>query len=434
MADLTNFEKMTISLQSMTLADSYAIDRLTDTALGASFSGTLYGWPWGCTITKRTSALQRYKLTGDYDVSVALKNYIGFPLRLTGAGEIMDHVAGELGKSASLSFDDFSVRPFDSQATLMSCIGSLFSWTSQIPNIMVNVFLRGDSLHVLQRGKESSSYELVQCGPPAVSEEIMFTLMNQSSTVVTSIAGDNLSVEVNDPGSAAHFFSGTLGFGDASVSYTNGLVVHEVYTGTGGVVTTTYQWSAVFPPAVVTHKVVAVTGGSTTTTNYQYSAPWGVAYLVRESETVEDKDYKVIKTSIKRFTDVGNDSFKCDVEENGVLVSSQIVKGSPVQLSGPGANKKYITSSARVSVTSRVPVGGSNFPVTDAGSLNRIADNLLWLDDKTQQTVRVTCYDSHVCDFTETIIFAGSTFYLNSNVVNVTPQKVWQDLELVRWF
>ena len=426
MADLTKFNQMTISLKSANLGDSYAVDRLLETALGSSFSGSLWGWPWGFTVSRRAYGAKRYALTGDYDVKDLLKKYIAFGSAMTGASSIMGNIAAGLSKTAVINIDDFSIRPISVQSTVMGAIGSLFSWTSQIPHQLVNVFLRGGNLHVLQRGKEASSYTLQKYGPPTITEEIVDTLMDDS-LIEPVIIGEDSDEETS-------YYSGVKGFGDVSVSYSNGLVVSESYTGQEGTVSTSYLWSAPYPPSVLSRKTVTYSGGKTITTDYDYSAPWGVVYLCQETEVKKDSQGVTTNTLVKRFSDVGNDSYKCDIEENGKLKSSQIVKGTPVQAASPLASKKYTTSQRKITVMSRQPIGGASFPVTDQTTLNRIAAQLEWLDGKTQQTVQVACYDQHVCDFTETVNFMGQTFYLDANAIHVTPQKIWQELTLVRWF
>ena len=184
----------------------------------------------------------------------------------------------------------------------------------------------------------------------------------------------------------------------------------------------------------IDHLAETALGASFSGTDYNYSAPWGISYLCKESEEEKDAEGAVKKTSVKRFTDVGNDSYKCDIEENGKLVSSQIVKGTSVQTASPMASKKYSTHQRIATVMSRIPTGGSSFPVTDQTGLDRIGASIEWLDGKTQQTVSVACYDEHICDFSETISYMGQTYYLNRNTINITPQKIWQELELVRWF
>lgn len=445
MADLTNFESMTIDLKARTLADACTIQTLTDAPIGTAYTGTVAGWAWGCTVRSRQSVAGRYQLTGDYDVSELLKQYITFDTSLTSAADIISHVASQLGKTPAIEIDDFDINTLNSQTALMDCVSSLFSWTAAVPHRSINVFLRSGTLYAIQRGKEISNYSLVKTGTPTFTETLVDTLMD-TSVNSPAITGD--STTSTDSGSSG-FFSGTISFGNSSVTYAGGLCVHSVVTDADGSVTTTaYVYSS---NRYLISETVTVTGagaGSTATT-YSYGTYEGQAYMTQKLVSVRDGTGTEKTRTESAYYPLGFNFYGLQEVQytvstkDGTATSKRKTSRSSISEGRPGGQASpYTISRAATSSTStpsvgiaRNPIAESHIPVTDTATLQRYADGLTYLDGKTQVSCQVDCYDQHVCDFTELIQYAGESWYLESNRVTLSAQAAGnkQTLDLVRW-
>jgi folylpolyglutamate synthase/dihydropteroate synthase len=61
---------------------------------------------------------------------------------------------------------------------------------------------------------------------------------------------------------------------------------------------------------------------------------------------------------------------------------------------------------------------------------------IMWLDRKTEESVKVDLYDyPHLIDFNDRIVFEGNTYYLRSNTFTMNERIInRQSLEFVRWY
>lgn len=463
--ELANFERLTISLRSGTLADAYSIDHLTDAALGTAYSGSLYGWPWGCTVRSKTHAHagRRTQLVGDYDISETLKRYITFSTAATQAGAIMDVLAAQLGKTAAVSIDSHGVRRMSEQTTVMQVLSSLFGWTSAIPHQFVNVFLRGSVLHVMQRGKESSSYALQAYNIISQSEKTIDTLMTESLWDPKIIG---------DPDGT--YFSGTVTWQGASVTYVDGYVTQVV----AGSTVTTFGYSSddqTDPDSddrYIVEKSETGEGHFPYNTVYSYASHKGSLYLAEESQTeyLNAADYQPwyagvwLPLSVKSTTYIplGNGfyAYRNVTQQNAFHASYY---GSGFGAPGWYPTEGYTTgwTAGPATVTNSIsegrpggkatprerggeentptvgilynPIAANHIPVTDTTTLQRYADGLAWLDGKTEYALRVECYDAHVVDFDQTVTVAGHTWHLDANQITIDGKGIRQALDLVRW-
>ena len=71
----------------------------------------------------------------------------------------MQKIANVLGCNLVMCSDDYisTCSLNDSGATYQSIITELCGWTSKLPNMFINAFLRGNTLYVIQRGHEPNS-------------------------------------------------------------------------------------------------------------------------------------------------------------------------------------------------------------------------------------------------------------------------------------
>lgn len=440
---MTPFEKLTIDLSPGSLADKYTVDHLTNAPIGTAFAGLLYGWPWGLTVRGRNNTVNgRYQLTGDYDVSELLKQYLSFSTSLTSASAIMGAVATQIGKTLSVSIDDHSVNSLTNETTLQDVVSGLFDWTAAVPHRYVNVFLRGSVLHVLQRGKESSVYTPVKYEIDNDNDVLVDTLMDTSLNS-PKITGDSITYET---GGSSVYMSGTFQFGNASVTFANGLNVQTVEDADDGTTTTTNSFDA--NRYIMSKTVTAVSGANTneTTTTYSYGTYQGLPYM-SSCVDVSKKNGDTKQKTETNYAPLGFDFYGQHqatyryVTVDGVQTwkrtsdTSSVSEGRPGGQASPYTISKEATSSTSTPSVSiaRNPISSSHVPATDTATLQRYATGLEWLDGKTKRTVRLRCWDEHVIDYTERVSLMGLEWYLNDNQITVSGTKIEQSVELVRW-
>ena len=78
-----------------------------------------------------------------------------------------------------------------------------------------------------------------------------------------------------------------------------------------------------------------------------------------------------------------------------------------------------------------------------ADYLRALTREIEWLKRKTQETVTVEIRArirsgvpdiDHIVDFTERIRFEGNEYFLQSNMVELTPRLLRQTIKMVRWY
>lgn len=436
----TNAEKMTISLRSQTLADSITLDHLTDAALGTKYSGTHYAWPWGCTVTRKTAQGKRYALTGDYDIAAALRQYVTMAAGTYDAENCMVALASQLDKTLSISIDNHYINFPGSEVTIMDTLSNLFGWTSAVPHRMVNVFLRGSTLHCLQRGKEASTYTPVKFNVLSQSQSRVDTLMD------TAIGTPKITGEAWTDETEAHstLYSGTFTFGNASVTFSNGLCTEVVEVNGATTTTTTNTYGSGY----ITSTDVVVSGDKNerTYTEYTYGTFENLPY--KSGEITLGYKNSVLKSKSETnyfplglgFYGQSNTSYSAKVVD-GSDVFTRTSASSSVSEGRPGgkasqfqiqraATSHTVTPSVTIATN---PIAPAQIPVTDVVTLQAYADGLTWLDGKTEYRMQINCYDAHIIDFVEKISVAGSTWYLDANTIVVGKAGTVQTCELVRW-
>lgn len=457
-SDLSNIVSLSIGLQNQTLADSYQIDTLLDAPLGKVYAGTLFGWPWECTLQSKQfdPASKRWSMRGDYDVADTLKKYIEFDRSARAASSVLAALAGQLGKTLVNLTDDHGVRRMSEQAAVMQVLSSLYGWTAAAPNIMTNVFLRGDTLYAVQRGKESASYTPVKYNITGVSQQKLDTLMN-SGKWSPQIIGD----------SVGEYTNGTIGFNGCSITYEDGYVTQTIDA--DGVVTN-YGWGSDEPDDPDVQKYLAWKSVSTPTfpavTEYRYGVWKGEKYLAAEITTIAGKaswtvsgqttytPELVFYRKIINHAPIGNGFYSSWGSETNNSWSFSLIGSKPIYI----LNESVTTElKAQVSegrpggaVTPReqsaedttpkidvahIPFASSHIPVTDETTLTRYYNALAALDGKTEYKMTIDCYDEHIIDYTETIVIDGVTWYLDGNSILLSGDKPYrkQTVQLVRW-
>ena len=154
------------------------------------------------------------------------------------ATEIMRNIATALGVAADVRIDDFTPYNLsgDQKITYVDLLNTLFSWTSRLPQRQINVFIRDDVLHVIQRGKEDSVFDISDLphSRPNINKKLIRSLWSspKGEDGESSKSGyfendptiEYLYDEVQEP------FSGTISFYDVDETDSTGCSTTLVFS------------------------------------------------------------------------------------------------------------------------------------------------------------------------------------------------------------
>lgn len=342
-------------------------------------------------------------------------------------------IAVKLGKNVSLHFTDFistmstEVKSGTNYAGLLQ---ELFGWTSRLPHMMINCYLRGNTIYVVQRGQEQNTV----------------TLDGQKLTVHTVNKKLVRTTWGSDPWSKTEvkpYFN----------DWTEG--VKEPLPDEGGESGTEYNDEGLIEETTVQH------GDETVVTHYYYETlENGQKFLYQEVATTYNNGSKVDEVTTYHDPVRDTQSHVYSVDSDGVLggvVTSsnnddrrtpwQNAKSSfqgGILVSDMDGNryllKELIYHSDKGEMARRTINGVSlidtSFPVEGESVLQALTNQIMWLDRRTEETVTVEVYDyPHLIDFNDKIVFGGNTYHLRSNTATISERIVnRQSLEFVRWY
>lgn len=351
--------------------------------------------------------------------------------------------------------------------TYQSIISTLFGWSSSIPHMMINVFMRAkdNTLYVVQRGHELSVIDIndTKHTRPHIKKELERTAWSLGK----------------DSNSSSSTHSGGLGgYGRSVFSFpidnNGGVATYEETSNDDG--TGTGQ-------ALLTYEET-----EDSVTSYMYDSDGEGGYLLRLKRTINKKDYTKTETSylynkvnggwvltcekettyspgdivqsVRKTTHIpiGNGGVSTHVYEGERgymrLVSSSVSEGT-------GASNKYRSSGESYALTNSInkeetwdsgltglPVSSSGdvsnydqlidffkVPTDDKDVLLKYTKAVMWLNRKVRETVEMDIYEyDHVVDFTERVRFRGNEYYLSSNKISQTTRELKQTVTLVRWY
>jgi hypothetical protein len=452
-SSLTGHTSLSVTLAAKSLTDRFTLVTRQPAVLDQLFTGYLKDFNYVFKAKTVSVTGGSKTVTGVYDIDDLLTKPLALSTYNKTAENIMTIIAELVGRDLNVNIDNYDVSMANgTKPTYKDVVSNLFGWSDKIPIRQINVFIRGGVINVLQRGKETETVEIVSYGEDfTVNTERLKTLEDETDTnglpVTGNIVGSSQSND-DDWFDVGVLKNGTESFGDMTVSYTNGLVVHELHTlEDGGTIETSYTYSASKPPCYLSSKTVASDTNRSTTEYFRFAD--GSA---REEETAQIwsinssgsygwvSDYR--KTT--RYHDMGQGRYAVKVEINGQPVSDTETQGSPYQevtayqVASYSVNKNSGNTSsilppvASLPARSRVDLG--NLPVADKETLEAIAADLVWLDGKIQETVSLTVLDESILDYTKRVVWRGNEYYLNSNTVTQEPELFSQKVELIRWY
>ena len=359
-------------------------------------------------------------------------------------------IAAALGLRLHRLTDDFTPsQNFEgSGMTYHDFISALFGWTAKLPQRQINVFIRGDTLHVIQRGMEESVVDITNWphAQPTIERKLLRSVWHSSHNDSTGAHNEKDTVPVP--------FTGTISFKEISRAYSNGFLVRE--TNENGY--STYSYDGEYLAEKRTHNV----DGSTSRTDYSYASTGRDVYLFKErertTEAVNDgkkhTEYDWEDWSREKGTErvtyhapLGYGWYATTVYVDGVLEGSSLSQGKPGgKASQFTVEQSNLSLGAHYASDDTLPYSSlidTEFPVVGAEYLQTLTREIEWLNRKTQETVTLEIRAriqngvpdiDHIVDFTERIRFEGHEYFLQSNTVELTPRLLRQTIKMVRWY
>lgn len=355
-------------------------------------------------------------------------------------------IAGILGKTPMLYFHDF-VSTVDTESggtTYQDLISSIFGWTSRIPTMMINVFLRDDKLFVIERGEEPNTIDLTNTKHtiPIVEQSLMRTAWGAkpwSKTETRERPGWRTYYDpIYDTGSSGGNSGSSSSGGSSKAS-------GYEYADDGLVTQSTKE-----------------EGDTKIVTDYDYTTIGKKKYLAVETTTVyENGEVVDQKKTTHKYLGQGqthSESYGEDGDYLGGVVNASRGndKNTPYEKSQQHAywgnmgyeydedgNKRYIEGYTVTKdviheerTVSGITLFDTSFPVHGDKNLAELTAKIIWLNRRTQERISMNIYDyPHLIDFTDRIIFEGNEYYLESNKAITTPRIInRQEVSFVRWF
>lgn len=440
---LSDITSLSLTISAKSLSDTFAVECFDPAAaVGYRIGGSIKDFVYSFVVDELSATGERKSITGAYDIDDLLNKDVAYKVsKPVTAQKVISAIAAALGKTAVIAIDDFYPADLSfaysytdatayNQGTAREVISRLFGWTDRVPQRLVNVYLRGDKLHVLQRGKEAGAVAVQRYGVPTITQKRIRTLLSSTDTDGQTIIGTLTGG--SDYSTSQTYYTGTKQYGDASVTYVNGLVVSEVQGGR----TTTYTYSASSPPARLIKKQTVSTAEKVIT-NYYYTGD----DLVREEESIysiNDGQEKLETVKITRYVPLGQGHWGVSVEVDGKIASTSVIRGNPGGLASPFAIETYSADTTVRAPKTRTLrgryIGDVYIPMLDDATLDAVAAAIEWLDGRIEERVTVDVYDDHIFDLDKRVVFAGAEYYLERNVITQTPRRFVQRLELVRWY
>ena len=439
-----------VTLGELTLSDMIQLETVQPLSIGASVEGRVMDYAFRFLVeeTSQRSIVQSVK--GTYSRDVLLYTPIHIYVERANVSRYVAEIAAALGLRLHRLTDDFTPsQNFEgSGMTYHDFISALFGWTAKLPQRQINVFIRGDTLHIIQRGMEESVVDITNWPhvQPIIERKLLRSVWHSSHNDSTGAH--------NEEDTAPIPFTGTISFKEISRTYSNGFLVRE--TNENGY--STYSYDREYLAEKRTHNV----DGSTSRTDYAYASTGRDVYLFKEwertTEAVNDgkkhTEYDWEDWSREKGTErityhapLGYGWYATTVYVDGVLEGSSLSQGKPGgKASQFTVEQSNLSLGAHYASDDTLPYSSlidTEFPVVGADYFQTLTRAIEWLNRKTQETITVEIRAriqngvpdiDHIVDFTERIRFEGHEYFLQSNTVELTPRLLRQTIKMVRWY
>ena len=451
---MANNKSINMTIAGKSLSDQFTLQTYDAAEIDQIFTVAIKDFKYTFKGAEISNSNNLNSITGLYDIDDILNkgihNLFNPPIKAIDVRAIntMQALAGVLGKTLNINITDFYPADFPTTTTGKELISALFGWTDKIPQRQVNVFIRGTAINVLERGKESGIVEITKYANVTINRKKIRTLQDPLDVAGIEITGALVGKPPQqDAPTSSNYISGIFTNGDTSITYVNGLVTKESHTVKGVEEITTYAYSSSMPPAYLTSKktITPTIAGMPPVTTY---GSINVVYSYNNEKLVKEVEehYKGDTLDMKRITrhyPIGQGMWGTSVEDDDITTYGGISQGAP---GGKASAYSIAKESANPSTPERnqePPIyilPGKPYtrylgtmPVTDLASVTRIANDIIWLDKKTEIRVTLDAYADAIFDLSKRILWQSDEYFLESNNVTVDPGKTLQRVELIRW-
>ncbi|EFR41171.1 hypothetical protein HMPREF9162_1692 [Selenomonas sp. oral taxon 137 str. F0430] len=439
-----------VTLGELSLSDNIQLETVNPLSIGANVQGRVMDYDFRFLVEETSQRGIVQSVKGTYSKDTLLYTPIHIYVERAKVSRYAAEIASALGLQLHRLTDDFTPsQNFEgSGMTYHDFISSLFGWTAKLPQRQINVFIRGDTLHIIQRGMEESVIDITNWphAQPTVERKLLRSVWHSSHNDSTGAHNEEDTSPVP--------FTGTISFKEISRTYSNGFLVRE--TNENGY--STYSYDGEYLAEKRTHN----TDGSTSRTDYAYASTGRDVYLFKEwertTEAVNDgkkhneydwEDWNREKGTerITYHAPLGYGWYATTVYVDGVLEGSSLSQGKPggkaSQFTVEQSNLSLGASYASDDALPYSSLIDTEFPVVGTDYLRALTREIEWLNRKTQETVTVEIRAriqngvpdiDHIVDFTERIRFEGHEYFLQSNTVELTPRLLRQTIKMVRWY
>ena len=439
-----------VTLGELTLSDTIQLETVRPLSIDACVEGRVLDYAFRFLVEETSQRGIMQSVKGTYSKDTLLYTPIHIYVERAKVSRYAAEIAAALGLKLHRLTDDFTPsQNFEgSGMTYHDFISALFGWTAKLPQRQINVFIRGDTLHIIQRGMEESVIDITNWphAQPTIERKLVRSVWHSSHNDSSGAHNEEDTVPVP--------FSGTISFKEISRTYSNGFLVRE--TNENGY--STYSYDGEYLAEKRTHNV----DGSTSRTDYAYASTGRDVYLFKEwertTEPVNDgkkhTEYDWEDWSREKGTErityhapLGYGWYATTVYVDGVLEGSSLSQGKPGgKASQFTVEQSNLSLGAHYASDDTLPYSSlidTEFPVVGAEYLRMLTREIEWLNRKTQETVTVEIRAriqngvpdiDHIVDFTERIRFEGHEYFLQSNTVELTPRLLRQTIKMVRWY
>lgn len=440
-----------VTLGELSLSDNIQLETVNPLPLGACVEGRVMDYAFRFLVEETSQRGIVQSVKGTHSKDTLLYTPIHIYVERAKVSRYAAEIASALGLRLHRLTDDFTPsQNFEgSGMTYHDFIAALFGWTAKLPQRQINVFIRGDTLHIIQRGMEESVIDITTWphAQPTIERKLLRSVWHSANN-------NHESGAHNEEDTVPVPFTGTISFKEISRTYANGFLVRE--TNENGY--STYTYDGEYLAEKRTHNV----DGSTSRTDYAYATTGRDVYLFKEwertTEAVNDgkkhTEYDWEDWSNEKGTErityhapLGYGWYATTVYVDGVLEGSSLSQGKPGgKASQFTVEQSNLSLGAHYASDDTLPYSSlidSEFPVVGADYLQTLTRAIEWLNRKTLETVTVEIRAriqngipdiDHIVDFTERIRFEGHEYFLQSNTVELTPRLLRQTIKMVRWY
>lgn len=425
---------------------NFEIERYTRQGNRRSFSGAFsatklveslivyqvcYEWHWSHLTWERPSFTDHLS---------AISSAINIPIVYSGANFFPKTDMNFLLRKNSFDLDFYEKI----SGSFSEILNRLIGWSTDVPSMTINLYVENGTIYLIQRGNETTTRTpdgIVMHPTLTYSKRHTEWANSATQTVVPKEIASSDTANSNTP------FTGTIQFGTASLTYTDGLLTQE----TNGDTVTTYTYTSIDDDKYLSQKVSVTTdpdtGDTTTaTTTYSYETTQVDLYLREEHLTVVDANGDTTTDRITTHSFLGNGFYGTttrDLLDEDAVVSDGLSTGAPGQKASQymidNSNDSIRNANAQnprqmVVALNGVPKARATYPVADYNTLSAIASCLDQYEGKTEVQIQLELVGgSHLFTYADKLSYNGYVYYIVSNNVTVTGDKLRQNITGVRW-